>query len=321
MKIQFSTSDIELTLGKLGINYTKKGNRYWSLCPNPSHNDTVATNFSIKESGNCKCYACGFSGNLIHVIRAKTGIGFIEALDFLGKEASDSIALDSSYKKPKPKDFKVKKESKFFIRDNELHKITDSFIFTNPYLSARGYTESFCNHYKIKLCKSKTKWTEKYDGYIIIPLPELNSFEARNIYRENGKDKVLYPYGCYNKSILFDLTNLDIHKDLIFTEGTGTLPKLYRSGRKNITSIFGKEISMEQINLLNSFKKRKILIVDPDNAGIELIHSLYPLVKDLYVYNLPFGITDESEDFESLLDSSEIIPALQYLIDHHGILE
>ena len=321
MKISFTTYDIELTLSKLGINYTKKGKRYWSLCPNPSHNDTIPKNFSIKENGDCKCYACGFNGNLIHVIRVKTGIGFVEALNFLGKDNNYIDKLDTNYKKAKPKKVSIKKESKFFIRENELHKITDSFISTNSYLSSRGYTESFCNKYGIKLCKSKSKWTEKYDGYIIVPLPELNSFEARNIYRENGKDKVLYPYGVYNKSILFDLTNLDINEDLIITEGTATLAKLYASGYKNITSIFGKEVSMDQVNLLNSFKKRKILIVDPDKTGINLIHLLYPIVKDLYIWNIPFGITDESENFESSLKSSDLIPSVKYLIEYHGVFE
>jgi len=177
MKIEFSTSDIEITLSKLGMSYSKKGKRYWTLCPNPAHNDSVATNFSVKENGNCKCYACGFSGNLIHVIRAKTGLGFLDAMDFLGKDSDAIDTLNVNYKDQKPTEYKERKESKFFIRDNELHKITDSFIASNPYLSSRGYTESFCNHYDIKLCKSKNKWTEKYDGYIIIPLPELNSFQ------------------------------------------------------------------------------------------------------------------------------------------------
>lgn len=320
MKIEFSTSDVELTLAKLGISYNKKGKRYWSLCPNPAHNDTVPTNFSIKENGNCKCYACGFSGNLIHVIRAKTGIGFLDAIDFLGKEVTNNDKLNVDYKEAKPVAYKEKKESKFFIKDNELHKITDSFIATNPYLHSRGYTEAFCNHYNIRLCKSKNKWTEKYDGYIIIPLPEINSFEARNIYRENGRDKVLYPYGAYNKSMIFDLTNLDGKKDLIITEGTATLAKLYTIGERNITSIFGREISIEQIDILNKFQ-RKILIVDPDDAGINLIHTMYPVVKQFYVMNLPFGVTDESDDFEELVKTSDIIPAVEYLMNHHGVFE
>ena len=320
MKIEFSTSDIELTLSKLGISYNKKGKRYWSLCPNPSHNDNVPTNFSVKENGNCKCYACGFSGNLIHVIRAKTGIGFVEALDFIGKDVSVNDKLNVDYKDSKPVNYKPKKESKFFIRDNELHKITNEFIANNKYLSDRGYTEEFCNHYRIRLCKSKTQWTEKYNGYIIIPLDEINSFEARNVYRENGRDKVLYPYGVYNKSIIFDLANLNSTEDLIITEGTGTLAKLYTSGYRNITSIFGKEISIDQIDLLNKFK-RKILIVDPDEAGINLIHTMYPVVKQLYVMDLPFGVTDESDNFEELVKTSNVIPAVEYLIKHHGVME
>lgn len=324
MKIQFSTYEIESVLNRLGMNWEKKGGRYWTLCPNPTHNDTVAKNFSVKENGSSKCYACGFSGNLIHITRAKTGMKFGEALEFVGKDKdsilSEALRLDTNYKKEKPTQFKIKKESKFFIRPSELHTITDEFISTNPYLSARGYTSEFCNHYGIKLCKSTSKWTEKYDGYIIIPLPELNSFEARNIYRENGRDKVLYPYGCDNNSILFDLTNLR-NEDLIFTEGTGTLPKLYRSGRRNITSIFGKEVTEKQLDLLNSIKGRKIIIMDDDKYGLELVHNLSGVLKNFHVYDLPRGINDESPEFERLLDECEILPSIQYLSKYYGLFE
>jgi hypothetical protein len=119
------------------------------------------------------------------------------------------------------------------------------------------------------------------------------------------KPKVLYPGNSDQKETLFNREELDLDKDLYISEGTGTLPKLYRFN-KNSTCLFGTAGSKNdsQQKLLTKFKKKKILIPNHDVASYSMIWKLSKFVDDIWV--LPIKEDDTHKDFSKRLEMDPI---------------
>lgn len=68
-----STFDVARVLERLNLDATKKGRRFWGLCPNREHNDAspswaMWSNDSKKKAGLHYCFSCKFHGNLPQLV-------------------------------------------------------------------------------------------------------------------------------------------------------------------------------------------------------------------------------------------------------------
>jgi len=134
------------------------------------------------------------------------------------------------------------------------------------------------------------------------------------------KPKVLYPKGIQqNKRTLFNIDNLNYNKDLWISEGIGTIPKIYDNISKNVSCTFGTEITEEQIEYLNKFNKKKIIIPDNDKASLLMIEALNMQIKDLYVIDIKSN--DTSKSFIDNINNSSIVLAVKYLFNKYKLFE
>lgn len=133
------------------------------------------------------------------------------------------------------------------------------------------------------------------------------------------KPKVLYKSDSQVKKTLFNIDNLDFNEDLWISEGIGSVPKVYNHITKNITTTFGSEVSDAQIEYLNKFKKRKIIISDCDEASLITIEALNQKVSDLWVVNVLSD--DKDTDFVDKLKNAEIIRSIQYVMQEYKIFD
>lgn len=356
-------SKIISTLNSLGIKHSDKPNTgNWLSIICPFHEDkNLNSSFIHLETSIFKCHACGAPPtNIIGIVKHVTRCNYKSALEFIGLEIED-------YPGKRESSEKEEEEKLPSISYNlDLEDLGEESSYP-PYLKDRGFTKEFCDYFNIKQCKNS--W---YLGYIIIPILEANTFEARKIFERdticqmrhelfNGDDdswfkdyyltslpdlrdwyyswrnknknidnkytiymdksKTLYPkHSLRDKPVIFNQNRLNRNEDLYITEGIAGIPKIWAHITKNITATFGSEISKKQINILNEFKGRKIVIpeapVDRNQttASDKMISILYKNVDNIWV--IPVAEQDTSTRFiEDFRDNMEnLIEGSRYII-------
>ncbi len=151
--------------------------------------------------------------------------------------------------------------------------------------------------------------------------------ESRYILFKNGREfndpiqfylmmpKVLYPSGVNVNNTIFNIDNLDFEKDVYIREGITGLGKIYIRFKDNITSLFGSNVSENQIEILRQFKGKKIIIPDNDNAGDDMVEKLYQELPGVWV--IPVESEDTDNSFANELDNN-IIEGPRYIKQKHG---
>ena len=72
------------------VELKKKGARYIGLCP--FHDDRHATNFVVYPKKNCyRCFACDAKGDVVKFLMENQGMGFADAIRYLGKKAKIEV--------------------------------------------------------------------------------------------------------------------------------------------------------------------------------------------------------------------------------------
>lgn len=309
---EFSENDIIEILNKLSIYYDRDGfhkNRLSILCP--FHSDRNLGSCYINSSSVIHCFSCGASSNLFSLVRHKNPtLSNKQIFDFLGLKTKDRFR---AYLNQRSNSKQSNYNHLYDLNFNSLKTIeVDLNLY---YCKTREFSKEWIERHNIKIV------TEGYyTGYFSIPIyfkNKLVTYEFRKAYeyerlkdllkirgsledlRKRFKDikyslnqndsivkylskpKTLYPIGVNINDYIFNYDNLDYSKDLYICEGIAGIPSLKQD---NSTSIFGSNISSKQIELLNKFIGKKILILDNDEAGLKLLEELVQRIENLYIY-------------------------------------
>lgn len=133
------------------------------------------------------------------------------------------------------------------------------------------------------------------------------------------KPKVLYPKGASIIShTIFNEENLDTTKDLYVVEGTGSIPKIWSNISRNVTSLFGAEISDKQLQILNKFKKI-IIIPDNDEAGDSMVWKLGTSLENVWL--LPVEAEDTDGEYLQQIRNTTLIEAVRYNVKKSGFMD
>lgn len=338
----------------LGIEYKSRGPSLLIKCPNPSHGvDEHFGNCSISFKGEkpyAKCFACGFGGDLLDVVQVVRNCSFPEAVSFLnGEIRSDYFLKPRVNNSGRNRENKTKNNSSS-ITAADIPKETSpiSELRSWQYLGERGFSEFYLRHFNIGLCQ----YPGVYYNYMITPLPEGNTFEARKIaeyetflslgfegslkemrsifriwQEENpelselpevqylSRPKVLYPSGTMQgKPFIFNQNELDYSQDLFICEGTAGVPKVWNNLSRNVTATFGTEISPLQIEILSKFKGRKIFIPDQGDPALIMLDRVSQILSGCHV--IPVTSEDQEPDHVEQLQRewSNILPAQEYVL-------
>lgn len=131
------------------------------------------------------------------------------------------------------------------------------------------------------------------------------------------KPKTLYPTGSNLKKTIFNIDNLSIEDDLYIREGITGLAKVYSNLSKNCTTTFGTKTTSEQMEILNTFRGRKIIIPDDDIASWEWVSRLKAELDDCYV--IPVKADDKQEEFVDQILNNKMVTAAEYFVDYANI--
>lgn len=164
----------------------------------------------------------------------------------------------------------------------------------NPYLKARGWSEADISFFGVG-ANSDVLVTDI--GWGVIEYRKIIADSSRKWYSDTN-------YG------LFHTKGLRVDKDLWLCEGVMGLARLRRHSG-NCSATIGSKARVPLKIDLGLFKKRKILVLDDDNAGWNFLQELAKTIPDVYAVLLKSKDTDECYNEE--LKQATPIPAARLL--------
>jgi hypothetical protein len=215
-----------------------------------------------------------------------------------------STKIDKVFSNKKDEDLvKNKSPIKLLPSFRQIKKVGTKHLFWN-YLVHRGLSnpQDIIDRYNIKCCLAGN-WKNR----LIFPMylnKMLVTWSSRLItgsqmkYKDLGIDESIVP----PKRLLYDIDNLTLGgKALFITEGVFDCFKLrhYLPPQYQVTCVFTKSITSEQIIMLSSLKnkyKQLFILLDNDASvqSIQLKHHL-AFITNLSIKFLPKGVKDPGE--------------------------
>lgn len=305
---------IKLILDKLNIPYKGDFNsKGWLPILCPFHDDEHFGSASIRENGVISCFVCKKPLNLFKAVKLKyPKMNNKQVFEFL--EEYNKKTIESVLKRKTEKRIQEQETIKETM-DTEFFRLELSDVDLNwHYCKTREFTKKWIDKFEVKFV---TKGY--YEGYFVIPISFKNkviSYEFRKAleyerlltYFPNDKNKsledlrkkfkesnlrdfylsrpkVLYPKNVNeHKNILFNYDNCDLNKDIFICEGIAGTASIMKNVSENVVATFGSKITKSQLELLKTFKKRKYIVNDNDDAANSYIYSISEKIENCYVY-------------------------------------
>ena len=278
--------NIEPLLESLDIKYDHQGPNYFSICPIHAGSDNNRALSISTDRKNWRCWTRGchevhgrdIFGFVKGILASRTTkeITFVDALKYICKIYKiNTNNVEKTIKVEEPHELteivKVFECKPHVCKNSKIEsiKLADS----STYFQNRGFLPEtlryFCVADSLEVGQMKNRAAisvHNSDGELIAYIGRATkSYITPKFIFTKGFRKTDYLYN-HHRAIPFIVDK----SCLIITEGQGDVWRLYEAGVKNCVSIFGREISEAQHNLiLNMNITRMIVLTDDDQAGRE----------------------------------------------------
>ena len=271
---QYAPSHVKEIVKSIGLNYFNEQNDQIAFyCP--FHNNTHTPSCSINEtSGAWICFnpSCGEFGSLTELVRRVLHINDFQALRFiLSKENAildnfDSILNEVLEDKPEFEEF-----SKETL--DRLHADLYGNKEAKDYLISRGINEESFDYFWLGYSNSigmVTTPVHSPDGQPI-------GLVGRSVEGKAFKNSTNLP----KSKTLFNIHRAKkIGDHVIIVESNFDAIRIHQAGFPNVVATLGGHMSQSNINLLNRYFNKIIIMTDSDIAGRELGMSIASRLKN-----------------------------------------
>jgi hypothetical protein len=192
------------------------------------------------------------------------------------------------------------------------------------YAARRYMNHDFIKAYNVKYASHALVNDTVYHRMMCFPVVEngrMISVEGRSVV-SGATRKVMYPKKARTNT-LFNYDALDHAAPLYVTEGIADLPQLYNAGLRNITSVFGSNLTRRQLQMLNEFE-HLVIVPDNDAGGHNLVVQVDASYAGEFEVVLPPAHREDPGDCTlkelrtSLRDRR--YTATEYLLSKHGLI-
>ncbi len=287
------------------VRLTKKGTRYWGLCP--FHTEKTPSFCVTPEKQVFYCFGCHKGGSIYTFIMETEKLSFTEAAHFLAKRSG--IALETLMSSQKQLKNAVKRDA--YI---ELHeKITNSFhhilmqheeaAHARSYLEKRGIISQTQSTFQIGYAPNYRTWlysfllkknysedflkksglfsrgnSSYFYNRIIFPIynlkNEILAFGGRNLGEFgpkylNSPETSYFHKGDNLYGIQLALPHIKEQKSFILVEGYVDVLALYQAGIKHVIAPLGTALTEHQAKILKRYVDKGYLLFDSDEAGMK----------------------------------------------------
>ncbi|MEN6349372.1 MAG: DNA primase [Syntrophomonas sp.] len=285
------------------VKLSRKGNRYWGLCP---FHEEKTSSFSVTPEKNMfYCFGCHAGGDIFSFLMKRDGLEFKEAVEILAARAGVEIPRSGTKKgsDQRKKVIEVNQEAADFYHNVLFSRHGHPGI---EYLKKRGISPRTVENYKIGYAPDKWNSLEAYLFKKGLPQEALKTSglikrsDNQDRYYDLFRRRIIFPIFHYNGDIvgfggrvlddglpkylnspeteifskrrelygLFQAREAIRQKnEAIIVEGYLDCLKLHQYDIKNTVATLGTALTREQAGLLRRYTEKVLIIYDSDEAG------------------------------------------------------
>jgi DNA primase len=312
------------------VRLTKKGSRYWGLCP--FHNEKTSSFCVTPEKQVFYCFGCHKGGSAYTFIMEVEKLSFAEAARLLAKKAG--VSLETMIGSQEQRKQAVKRDA--FIELNQ--RICGSFhhLLCNSgraahariYLEKRGIDAALIEEFQLGYAPKSGDWLH---DFLLKKNYTPGFLKESGLFSKNGNsyfhDRIMFPiYNTKSEVVGFGGRNLSeygpkyinspensyfhkgdnlygIHRALahikekscfILVEGYTDVLALFRAGIKHCVAPLGTAFTEQQARLLKRYADKGYLLFDSDEAGMKATLRTIEILENndiqVEVLELPRGL-------------------------------
>jgi DNA primase len=258
---QYSPAHIKSIVKNLGIDIGgETSNDYICYCP--FHSNRHTPSFSIsKQLGAFICFnpACGEAGTLIELIKKVLHKNDFEAIRFVAAQEAESInnfdeVMASMFEeKPEFEEFSPEKLENLY---NEL----GSNIKAQEYFKSRNINEESMHYFKLGYSSQQ--------DMVIVPVHSPDGIPVGLVGRSISDKRFKNSTNLPRSKTMFNIHRAKkIGDQVIIVESSFDAIRVHQAGFPNVVATLGGHISSDNLNLLNRYFNKILIMTDSDEAG------------------------------------------------------
>lgn len=326
------------------VNLTRRGNRYWGICP--FHAEKTPS-FSVSAEKNMfYCFGCHAGGNIFSFIMKRDGVDFREAVQILAERAGiKTVAVSAKRDDKRNRVLKINQAAAEFYKDYLLSKEGNA---GQDYFAKRGISPDSIQGFGLGLAPEKWDSLEKHlvkkgfshNDIVFSGLIKRN--EQKNSHYDIFRSRLIFPiFNNWGNIIGFGGRVLDeslpkylntAETDLfakrrnlyglyqarehirqaneaILVEGYMDCIKLHQADIKNTVASLGTAFTADQANLLLKYTENVLILYDGDEAGqretLKAIEALSGRGANIFTVSLPDRM--DPDDFITRFGKEEFL--------------
>lgn len=261
---QYAPNHIKSVVKEIGLRIISESNDNLVIyCP--FHNNTHSPSFYVSENnGAWLCFnpSCGETGNITQLVKRITGKNDFEAIRLI--TAKEAQALDN-FDEVLNQMFEDKPEFEEFSQEtlDRLHADLAGNKNARDYLESRGINQDSMKYFKLGYSPAMNMVVTPVHSPDGLPV----GIVGRDIEQKRFKNSVNLPK---NKTLFNIHRAKRIGDQVIIVESNFDAIRVHQSGFPNVVATLGGHISTDNINLLNRYFNKIIIMTDSDSAGRDL---------------------------------------------------
>jgi len=283
------------------VNLTRKGNRYWGLCP--FHDEKTASFTVTPERNMYYCFGCHAGGDVFSFVMKTRGLDFKEALELLAGKAGVELVHQ-----PRGKEQDLRKK---IIEINQAaaeyyRQVLNQVPEAQAYIIGRGLDQETIDRFQLGFALDQWNSLEEYLLRKGVSQEYLKSSglikrnDRRNTYYDLFRARIMFPihnqsgsvigfggrvldntmpkylntpdteayskrqnlYGLYQSREAIRQAN-----EVLLVEGYMDCIRMHQFGFTNCVATLGTALTREQAALMHRYAENVIIIYDGDEAG------------------------------------------------------
>jgi len=260
----YTPAHVKSVIKSLGLEIVgETSNDYMCYCP--FHSNRHTPSFSVsREKGAYICFnpACGETGTLIELVKKTLNKNEFEGIRYIASKEAESVENFDEVLKDM---FEDKPDFIEFPQNtlDQLYNNLGSNSHAKEYFKHRNITEESMHYFKLGYSANM--------GMVIVPVHSPDGLPVGLVGRSISEKKFKNSTNLPRSKTMFNIHRAKkIGSQVIIVESTFDAIRVHQAGFPNVVATLGGHISHDNLNLLNRYFNKIIIMTDSDQAGREL---------------------------------------------------
>ena len=261
---QYTPAHVKSVIKSLGLEIVgETGNDFLCFCP--FHSNRHTSSFSVsREKGAFICFnpSCGETGTLNELVKKILHKNEFEALRYIASKESESIENFDEVLKDM---FEEKPDFVEFSQQtlDDLYNNLGSNKHAQEYFEQRGINSESMHYFKLGYSSNM--------GMVVVPVHSPDGIPVGLVGRSISEKRFKNSTNLPRSKTMFNIHRAKkVGSQVVIVESTFDAIRVHQAGFPNVVATLGGHISQDNLNLLNRYFNRIIIMTDADQAGREL---------------------------------------------------